>query len=165
MGLAFKQIEKKDNPLLAKIIRQAFGEHDAPKFGTVYSDPTTDNLFDLFKTPKSFLWVAELDNQVIGCCGIYPTKGLSSNCTELVKFYLAKEARGKGIGKQLLDKCIDSALKLGFTQVYLESLPQFSIAIKLYEKEGFFRLKKPIIDSKHKTCSIWMLKDLLPVNH
>lgn len=165
MKLTFRQLKKKDNPLLAKIIREAFEEHDAPRTGTVYSDPTTDNLFDLFKTPDSILWVAELDNQIIGCCGIYPTKGLSRNCAELVKFYLAKEARGRGIGKKLYDKCLESALKFGYTQIYLESMPQFSIAIKMYEKEGFVRLRKPIIDSKHKTCSIWMLKDLLPATH
>lgn len=165
MKLTFRQLEKKDNPFLAKIIRQAFEELDAPKSGTVYSDPTTDNLFDLFKTPESFLWVAELDNLIIGCCGIYPTKGLSRNCAELVKFYLAKEVRGKGIGKKIFDKCLDSALKFGFTQIYLESLPQFSNAIRLYEKEGFVRLKKPLVDSKHKTCNIWMLKDLHPPIH
>ncbi len=160
MGLTFRQIEEKDNLSLAKIIREAFEEFDAPRTGTVYSDPTTDNLFELFNTPGSFLWVAELDNKIIGCCGIYPTTGLKSNCTELVKFYLTRAARGKGIGKQLLDKCIDTALKFGFTQMYLESLPQFSTAIKLYEKEGFVILNEPIIDSKHKSCSIWMLKNL-----
>jgi putative acetyltransferase len=165
MELIFRQIEENDNLTLAKIIRKVFNEHDAPKSGTVYSDPTTDNLFDLFLKPKSILWVAELDNQIIGCCGVYPTSGLKNDCAELVKFYLSKDARGKGIGKKLMHKCIDSAIKLGFTKLYLESLPQFSNAINLYEKEGFQRLNKPLVDSKHKTCSIWMLKDFKWVNH
>jgi putative acetyltransferase len=165
MILVLRQIDKPDNLLLAKIIREAFDEHDAPKYGTVYSDPTTDNLFDLFQTPKSILWVAVLDSQIIGCCGLYPTKGLNNDCTELVKFYLSKEARGKGIGKKLMHKCIDSAKEFGFTQLYLESLPQFANAINMYEKSGFIRLKNPLGDSKHKTCSIWMLKDLNLVNH
>lgn len=164
-GLIIRKIEENDNLPLAKIIREVFEEHDAPKCGTVYSDPATDNLFELFLNPKSILWVAELDNQIIGCCGVYPTNGLNKNCTELVKFYLSKDARGKGIGKELLHKSISSAKEFGFTQLYLESLPHFSKAINLYQKEGFVKLNFPLVDSKHKTCSIWMIKDLHGVDY
>lgn len=160
MKLNFRQVDKEDNLALSRIIRQVFDEHNAPKTGTVYSDPTTDNLFDLFRVPGSVLWVAELNSQIIGCCGIYPTDGLRNDCTELVKFYLLREARGKGIGKKLLLMCIESAKEFGFTQIYLESLPQFSNAIDLYIKEGFHNLDMPLGDSKHSGCSIWMLKDL-----
>jgi putative acetyltransferase len=160
MELVIRQIKKKDNPALAKIIREAFIEHDAPTEGTVYSDPSTDNLYNLFQTPKSILWVAELNNEIIGCCGIYPTRGLKENCAELVKFYLSKDARGKGIGKELMQKCIRSAREFEYTQLYLESLPQFSKAVRMYEKEGFIRLNKPLVNSEHKTCNIWMLMDL-----
>ena len=66
-----RPIEEKDNLPLAKMIRRVFDEHDAPQKGTVYSDPTTDDLYALFRIPKSILWVAEIDNEVIGCCGVY----------------------------------------------------------------------------------------------
>ena len=160
MELIIRQIKKQDNLALAKIIRDTFIEHDAPQGGTVYSDPTTDNLYDLFQTPKSILWVAELNNEIIGCCGVYPTKGLNENCAELVKFYLSRNARGKGIGKELMQKCIRSAREFEYTQLYLESLPQFSKAVKMYEKEGFEKLNHPLVNSEHKTCNIWMLMDL-----
>jgi putative acetyltransferase len=160
MELLIRKITIQDNLALAKIIRDTFKEHDAPREGTVYSDPTTDNLYDLFQTPKSILWVAELNNEVIGCCGVYPTKGLNENCAELVKFYLSRYARGKGIGKELMEKCILSAKEYEYTQLYLESLPQFSNAVKMYEKEGFVKLNNPLVNSEHKTCSIWMLMDL-----
>jgi putative acetyltransferase len=54
---------------------------------------------------------------------------------------------------------------LGYKQLYLESLPHFAKAIDIYEKEGFVRLSKPLGDSKHKTCSIWMLKELEQERH
>ena len=160
MKIIIRQIQEKDNLPLAKIIREVFIEHDAPQKGTVYSDPTTDNLYDLFQTPKSILWVAEINNEIIGCCGVYPTKGLNENCVELVKFYLSKDARGKGIGKELMQKCIHSAREFEYTQLYLESLPQFSKAISMYEKQGFVRLNQSLGNSGHKTCNIWMLKEL-----
>lgn len=142
------------------MIREVFHEHDAPQQGTVYSDPTTDNLYDLFQTEKSMLWVAEIDNEVVGCCGIYPTIGLQKNCVELVKFYLSAQSRGKGIGKTLMEKSIESAREFGYTELYLESLPIYSKAVSIYEKQGFVKLEKPLGDSGHTTCDIWMLKKL-----
>jgi putative acetyltransferase len=161
MGYIIRQVEEKDNLQLARIIREVFKEHDAPREGTVYSDPTTDHLYELFLKPGSILWVAVDNNEPIGCCGIYPTEGLPGDCAELVKFYLSADARGKGIGKELMLKCISSAIELGYKQLYLESLPHFAKAIGIYEKEGFVRLIKPLGSSKHKTCSIWMLKKLV----
>jgi putative acetyltransferase len=155
-----RRIEKKDNLALAKMIRKVFEEHDAPKKGTVYSDPITDNLYELFQTPGSILWVAEINNEIIGCCGVFPTNGLPVNCAELVKFYLSQDVRGKGIGKKLMQKSIQSAKDFKYTQLYLESLPQFSKAVSIYEKQGFEKLNQPLGNSGHITCNIWMLKEL-----
>lgn len=160
MTLIIRQIEPQDSASLATMIRTVFEEHDAPQHGTVYSDPTTDNLFELFQHPGSVLWVAEIDHKVMGCCGVYPTHGLPEKCAELVKFYLAAEARGKGIGKALMQRSIDAASDLGYNQLYIESLPEFSRAVSMYEKQGFERLIQPLGSSEHPTCDIWMLKEL-----
>lgn len=160
MQVLIRKIEEKDNESLAKMIREVFIEHKAPTEGTVFSDPTTDNLFELFKHPKSVLWVAEVNNQAMGCCGIYPTDGLEKNCVELVKYYISSEVRGKGIGKLLMEKCIEAAKENNFTQMYIESLPAFDKAISIYEKSGFKKLKKPLGNSGHSGCIIWMLKNL-----
>lgn len=158
--MQIRKVNKDDNFFLAKMIRQVFYEHNAPQKGTVFSDPTTDNLFELFQVEKSFLWVAEVDGEVVGCCGIYPTIGLPENCVELVKFYLSDKSRGKGIGKILMEKSIESARELGYSELYLESIPEYSNAIRIYEKQGFLKLDKPLGESGHTTCNIWMLKKL-----
>jgi putative acetyltransferase len=142
------------------VIREVFEEHDAPRNGTVYSDPTTNNLFELFQTPDSVLWVAETYGTILGCCGIYPTEGLPEDCTELVKFYLSQKARGKGIGKELMEHCVRSAIEFGYKKLYLESLFQFSKAVRIYEKQGFLKLSQPLGNSGHSTCEIWMIKEL-----
>ena len=160
MNIIIRKIEESDNLLLARIIRKAFEEYGAPTQGTVYSDPTTDDLYHLFKAEKSVLWVALEDGIIAGCCGIYPTKGLPEKCVELVKFYLSAESRKKGIGKALLAKNLESARLFGYTKLYLESLPHFSDAINLYEKQGFLRLNEPLGESGHNACDVWMIKDL-----
>lgn len=158
--LSIRKVEKSDEPTLAFIIRAIFEEFDAPKKGTVYSDPTTDHLFDLFNQAKSILWVAVQNNQVVGCCGIYPTAGLPQKTAELVKFYLNPIARGKGIGKVLMETCINSAKEMGYKELYLESMPQFSTAVNFYKRLGFSMLDAPMGKSGHTSCSIWMLLPL-----
>jgi putative acetyltransferase len=159
--MIIRKLEKRDNEALAKMIREVFEEHDAPKEGTVYSDPTTDDLYELFSTPRSVLWVAENEhNELLGCSGVYPTEGLPDHCAELVKVYVSKPARGTGLGKILMEKSFESAVELGYSELYLESLSAFSKAVSIYEKLGFIRLEKPLIDSVHMSCNIWMLKNI-----
>ena len=159
-AVIIREVEKEDNALLASMIRQVFEEHDAPQEGTVYSDPTTDDLYGLFRKERSVLWVAEVDSIPVGCCGIYPTEGLKNNCAELVKFYLSESERGKGTGKVLMEQCITSARELDYGSLYLESMPHFSKAIRIYEKLGFRELNKALGNSGHTSCDIWMIKDL-----
>ena len=160
MNIIFRHLEKKDNKAIADLIRTVFREFKIDRPGTVYFDPTTDNLFDLFMTPGSEYWLAEENGEIAGGCGIYPTPGLPQGCAELVKFYLIASQRGKGIGRILMEKSFESAKKFGFQQLYLESMPELSKAISLYEKAGFKFIPGPMGNSGHFGCNIWMLKDL-----
>ena len=161
MKITIRPIQTTDNAILAKIIRSCFHDYEVKcTAGTVYQDPTTDDLFSLFQTPKSQLLVAELENKIVGCCGIFPTENLPENCTELVKFYISENGRGKGIGKALLEKTIESAKELGYSQIYLESIPEFSTAVSIYEKQGFQYLNQPLGNTGHDGCNLWMLKEM-----
>lgn len=160
MSITIRPIEEKDNFTLAELIRTVFREFKIDQPGTVYTDPTTDNLYGLFRAPLSEYLVAEEDGTLQGGCGIYPTSGLPKGCAELVKFYLASSARGKGIGKELMQQSIVSARRMGYRQLYLESLPELGKAVGMYEKAGFRSLEKPLGDSGHYACTIWMIKDI-----
>ena len=154
-------ISETDNASLAKMIREVLTEYDANKPGTVFTDPTTDNLYALFQTPKSHYYVAKQGSEVVGACGIYPTKGMPDGCTELVKLYVNKAHRGTGLGKHLLLLSIEAARQEGYSEVYLETLPELHNAIGLYEHLGFDYLNKPYGDSGHFACDIWMRKPLI----
>lgn len=160
LDIIYRSIEKKDNREIADLIRSVFREFNIARPGTVYFDPTTDNLFDLFSIAGAKYWIAEENGVIIGGCGVYPTPGLPEGCAELVKFYLAAMYRGKGVGWQLMEKTFDSARELGYKQLYLESLPELGKAISLYERAGFKRIPTHLGNSGHFGCDIWMLKDL-----
>jgi len=150
-----------DNQRLAAIIRNTLLSFNAAVPGTAFFDPELDFLFETFQAAGSRYWVAVQNAAVVGGAGIYPSQGLPPGYCELVKLYLEPEARGKGIGKMLITACLQSAAQLGYTHVYLETMPQLHMALPLYEKMGFIRLEQPIGNAQHFGCSIWMLKSLL----
>lgn len=155
-----REIRQEDNAALAQIIRAVLTEFGANKPGTVYYDPTTDALYELFRTPGSIYYVLLLNGELMGGCGIFPTSGLPDGCCELVKLYLLPQARGKSLGKKLITVCSAWAKEQGYNAVYLETLPELTNAVGLYEHCGFVYLQAPLGNSGHFGCDLWMLKDL-----
>lgn len=159
--ILIREIQPGDNVALAEIIRTALTEFNANKPGTVFYDPTTDALFELFQSAnKSIYYVALNNNELVGGAGIFPTDNLPEHTCELVKMYLKKEARNIGLGRKMIDQCLIKAKELGYKQVYLETMPELKNAIKAYEKFGFSNLTGPLGNSGHHGCDMWMLKQL-----
>ncbi|MBA3664852.1 MAG: GNAT family N-acetyltransferase [Bacteroidetes bacterium] len=159
-GELIRPIEQHDNKELAELIRIIFREFKIDKPGTVYTDPTTYHLYELFQEKSSAYFVAEENGTLLGGCGVYPTKGLPEGCAELVKFYLTAEARGKGLGSLLMQKSFEKAKELGYTRLYLESFPELSKAVSMYKREGFTSLDHALGNTGHYACTIWMIKTL-----
>jgi putative acetyltransferase len=160
MEMQFREIIRSDNSQLALIIRNTLKEHGVDKPGTVFTDPTTDSLYELFQTTGNCYFVATINYEIVGGCGVYQTFGLPESCAELVKLYISSIHRDKGIGYKLIEMSIEKAKSLGYKSLYLETLPELSKAISLYERLGFKLLEKPLGDSGHFACNIWMLKVL-----
>jgi putative acetyltransferase len=160
MKTIIRPIQQSDNPFLAKIVRDTLAEFGANHPGTVYYDATTDTLYELFQKKGAAYFVAEIDNEIVGGGGIYPTDGLPGDTCELVKMYLLPKARGSGLGKTLIEKSIAFAEETGYKNVYLETMPELKQALNVYAKFGFDYLKGPMGNSGHTGCSLWMLKSL-----
>ena len=158
--VVIRQIKEEDNPLIASVIRASLAEFGANKPGTVFFDETTDHLYELFQQPGTLYLIAEVEDSILGGAGIYPSPGLPDRTCELVKMYLRPQARGKGLGKLLIDKCLQFAKSFGYDQVYIETMPELKKAVSVYEKFGFEYLNGPLGNTGHFGCDIWMLKQL-----
>jgi putative acetyltransferase len=159
--IVIRTIEPSDNAAIASIIRAALTEFGANKPGTVFFDESTDQLYELFSSTKgSIYFIALQEHKIVGGAGICPTEGLSSGVCELVKMYLSKEVRGMGLGKMMIDQCIDTAKQLGYQKMYLETMHELHKAVAVYEKFGFGYLQSPLGNSGHNGCDIWMLKTI-----
>ena len=160
-GIRIRTIQPSDNQPLAHIVRSTLAEFGANKPGTVYYDPTTDHLFEVFQKEKSIYYVAELNGVIVGGAGIYPSDGLPPDVCELVKMYLLPAARGLGLGKELIEHALDFAKTAGYQQVYLETMPELKQALKVYEKFGFTYLNGPMGNTGHFGCDRWMILSLV----
>ena len=158
--IEIRTIQPAYNPFIAKIVKDTLAEFGANHPGTVYYDPGTDTLYEVFQAPRSVYYVALINSIIVGGAGIYPTDGLDNDTCELVKMYLLPQVRGKGLGRTLINKCIEFATSAGYKNIYLESMPELKQALKVYEKFGFEYLKGPMGNSGHTGCSLWMLKKL-----
>lgn len=158
--IVIRTIQNSDNDVLAKIIRTTLAEFGANHPGTVYFDTVTDALFELFRKERSSYFVAEKNGIVVGGGGIYPTYGLPPDTCELVKMYLLPEARGLGLGRSIIEQCLNRAAEFGFGKVYIESMPELKLALRIYEKFGFKYLPAPMGSSGHYGCELWMVKEL-----
>jgi len=63
--ITIRPIQPADNIDLALIVRNTLSEFGAANPGTVYFDPTTDALYELFQAPKSAYFVAEADGKIL----------------------------------------------------------------------------------------------------
>ena len=158
--ITIRNIEPADNAAIALIIRDTLMEFGAARPGTVYYDEDTDRLSQVFKVERAGYFIAERSGQILGGAGIYPTEGLGAYTCELVKMYLIPSARCSGIGRMLMQRCIAFARENGYKQIYLETMPELTLAISLYEKTGFNKLSAPMGQSGHFGCGIWMAKEI-----
>lgn len=158
--ITIREIIPTDNVEIASIIRSCLAEFGANKPGTVYFDPTTDHLFELFRETGSIYFIAAEENRLLGGGGIFPSQGLPAGTCELVKLYLLPDSRGMGLGAALMKRCISAAREMGYKSIYLESMPELNKAVGLYEQFGFTHLDAPLGNTGHFGCDIWMMKSL-----
>ncbi|HSN21515.1 MAG TPA: GNAT family N-acetyltransferase [Usitatibacter sp.] len=83
--------------------------------------------------------VADESGRIVGCCGVAP---LAGGACELKKMYLAREARGRGLGRRLLERALAFARGRGYARMELETASVLEQAIALYESAGFRPLER-----------------------
>lgn len=155
-----REIKPTDNLDLATVIRKVILEMGAPKIGTAYQDTTTDQMFETYQAKDRSYFVIEHQNKVVGGAGIAQLEHCTEVICELQKMYFLPIARGLGLGNTLINKCLQQAALFGFKACYLETMPYMKAATKLYLKNGFTPLDKPIGNTGHDSCSVWMLKNI-----
>lgn len=104
------------------------------------------------------IFVALEGEAVVGTCAAVPH---GPGAFEVAKLAVAPSARGRGIGRQLVDACLDYAKRRGARQVVLVSNSRLGTALRLYEQLGFQYAPLPA-EIPYATADVYMELDLAP---
>ena len=85
--------------------------------------------------------VAERDRQVLGWASLnrFNPRPAYDQVADF-SIYVAREARGQGVGRVLLPRVIDEARRLGYHKMVLAAFPTNAAGMRLYESMGFSRV-------------------------
>lgn len=157
-----REINPEDNTELATVIKEVLIEFGADPKTTMLGDPSLYKMYEYYQFEKAVFFVAWINGKIVGGCGIKKLDGSAKEdkICELQRMYLLPEARGLGIGKKLMEICLDKAKEFGYKKIYIESLPQMKSAIKLYTKSGFEYIDQPLGNTGHGGCDVWMLREV-----
>lgn len=87
---------------------------------------------------KSWQMFVKLQGKLVGMIGAFRNEeNVQNNSATAVGLWVAPEARGKGVGRKLMETLVDALEKKSIKTVYLSVNVEQKSAIALYKKLGF----------------------------
>lgn len=155
-----------DDAALAGIIRTNLEKYHLDIPGTAYFDPELEHLsayYNAFPAKRVYYVMTDQGGRLLGGVGIAEYDGIE-NCAELQKLYLTDRAKGRGLGRRLMEEAEKAALQKGYRRLYLETHTNLREAILLYEKTGFRRIEKPA-GVLHTTMNLFFYREIASAEH
>ncbi|MDB4899913.1 MAG: family N-acetyltransferase [Gemmatimonadetes bacterium] len=106
--------------------------------------------------PGGALFIARCGGDVVGTVAIVPH---GADEMELAKLTVVESARGGGLGRRLVERCLDFARTVGARRVVLMSNSRLAPAVRLYEAMGFEHRPLPS-GVKYATADVYMVLEL-----
>ena len=159
-NLIVRPIQKNDNKAMKQICQDVLTEFGANRAGFAYVDEELEDLYETYVQDGWCYLICQEDTKLLGGAGIGSLKGASKAYCELKKMYISPQARGRGLGRILLNQLIKQAKEFGYQYCYLETLKSMRNANCLYQQFGFVPLEKPIGQTGHHGCDIWYVLEL-----
>jgi putative acetyltransferase len=150
-----RRIRPDDDPVVEQVLIEVLREFGVTGQGFSDQDEELAAMSSAYEAPVAAYFVAKLDGEIVGGAGVGPLLGAEPHVCELRKMYLLPAARGRGIGRTLLEACLDAARQAGYQDCYLETLAQMDRARDLYESFGFLPLEAPMGHTGHFGCNRW----------
>lgn len=108
-----------------------------------------------FRGPRAAVVLVREREHAVGCAGLRP---LQDGVLELKHFFLARDVRGRGLGRELLTGVEAVARSLGARRIVLDTAAPLIEAAALYRSAGYVSIPR-YNDNPH--CSAWFGKDLV----
>jgi putative acetyltransferase len=114
-----------------------------------------------YAPPRGALFLARVDGELAGCCGLRPLDTADyPNAGEMKRLYVRKAFRGFGLGRQLAEAALDAARQAGYDCVLLDTLDDMEAARALYEDLGFEDIPpyyhNPVPGAHYLKADLWV---------
>lgn len=106
-------------------------------FEAVVADIVAQYVFNK-DSARDRLWIAEIAGRIVGSVMIVKE---TEELARLRLFLVEPEARGRGVGKLLLDELVGFARQAGYGRITLSTVSRLAAARHLYERAGFRKVK------------------------
>jgi ribosomal protein S18 acetylase RimI-like enzyme len=93
--------------------------------------------------------------EAVGCVALL---AMADGGYEVAKMTVSEDLRGSGLGKKLMQACIDEGVRLGAPRLYLETNSSLAPALGLYRAMGFKDLAPA--ETEYARCDVWMERPL-----
>ncbi|MBU1379002.1 MAG: GNAT family N-acetyltransferase [Alphaproteobacteria bacterium] len=80
------------------------------------------------------IFMALKDGVAVGCAALLK---MGDGGYEVAKMTVSEDLRGSGLGRLLMQRCIDAGAEMGATRLYLETNSSLGPALGLYRAMGF----------------------------
>ena len=100
-----------------------------PKDLTVLDDPVGKVI-----GPGGYIFFVMDGGKPVGCCAL---QALSDGGFEVAKMAVAESHQGRGLGRVLMQACVDRARAVGAPRLYIETNSALGPALGLYRSFGF----------------------------
>ncbi|MCR5874339.1 GNAT family N-acetyltransferase [Phenylobacterium sp. J426] len=101
------------------------------------------------------IFMALQDGEPVGCVALL---AMADGGFEVAKMTVTEAARGTGLGRRLMERCIEAGRESGATRLYLETNSSLAPALALYRAMGFQALEPTHTD--YARCDVWMERPL-----
>lgn len=132
---------------------------DSLPFSLEFQDLDAE-LADLSRTygpPGGSALVAEIDGEPVGAVGL---RHLEEGVAELKRMYVRPASRGKGAGRALATRALETARRLGYGAVRLDTAAEMTTAIAIYCALGFVPIPayrhNPLATARFFEARLWV---------
>lgn len=138
-NLSFRNVETKDLEQIVAIYNSTI----ASRMVTADTEPVTvaskQQWFAAHNTQNRPLWVVQnIENQIIAWVSFQSFYGCPAyNATAEISIYINENQRGKGLGKQILQHCLEQAPNLGIKTLLGFIFSHNTPSLKLFHFFGF----------------------------
>ena len=135
--MSLRPIQPADVPAAIALVKETLGE-----FGLAFGEgsPTDAQMLELPSSYRDhggeFFIALNAGGELLGTAGVMP---VAPGVYELRKMYLRPKSRGRGVGRRLLDACLDFCRAAGAKSVVLDTVHEMEEAVVFYERNGFVR--------------------------